>query len=147
MKIVCINGYYKFYEDKAGEIAQFNSRFSQDIKHYKDYYTFSTLANLPEYSLKGKLFSGLIATKTFFGEPWEILKANNFTYNFSTKLISYITLTGSFIKPVQLGNYKYTSGLILCGSITDTNSTKITGYTCKYDIDSALFKYSEFYYD
>lgn len=146
MKIVCLHGYFMFYEDKPGEIALFNSRYNQDLCAKDDYYTFKGLKTVPEYSIKGATFMNLTALETYTGKPFEIFRKNGFVYNFLLKTIALKAANGSYFKPINVGSFNYDVGLVMPGSFSD-DSRKITGYTCKFDFDGALFKYTEFYYD
>ena len=146
MRIVCNHGYFKFFEEKQGEIAKFNTRYGQDLKFVNDYYTFTGLSELNNYSIKGALYSNMVSTKTYAGEPWEIMRQNGFVFNFVLGVLSNILITGNFFKPVNVGAFKYSEGLVLPGSYS-YDARKVTGYTCRFDFDSALYRYTEFYYE
>jgi hypothetical protein len=146
LKIDCLHGYYYIREDKAGEIAKFNSLYDQSLTPKDDYYTFGPLIDLPDYSITGKLFGTLIATETYYGPMHEIFRANGFVYNFVIRAMAPILISGNYFKPVDVGEYMFSEGLVIPGSYRD-DSRKITGYSCRFDTYSYLYKYTQFYYD
>ena len=144
MKIICLHGYYKIYEDEPGEIAKYNTTYGVDLTAHENYFTFSNLIDIPEHSIKGKAFSNLVATETYYGKPWEVLEANGFAYDFTTGLLSNINTLGQHFKKHQsLYGFWFTTGLILPGSFSD-DGIVIKGYHCKFDFSSLLYKYTEF---
>lgn len=146
MEIKCLHGFFKFTEHSVGEVSQLASLFDLDLVLQDDYYTFSTLADAPKYSIIGLEYLGAVATKTFEGEPWQILKENGLIYDF---LNDVVVPQLSIVQRVSIdeSDFFYMSdGLILPGSVTD-DGTRVTDYSAWYSFDEASFKYSEVGYE
>jgi hypothetical protein len=144
MKIICLHGYYKFYEESVGEIAKYNGTYGKDLTAHEDFFTFPNLIDIPEYSIKGKAFSNTIATANFYGKLWELFEANGFAYDFVNELIANINTLGQYFKKYQSTyGFWFSTGLILPGSFSD-DGIIIKGYHCTFDFSSLLYKYTEF---
>jgi hypothetical protein len=140
------HGYFICREEYSGEVAEFNSRYDQDLVAKDDYYTFSLLRDAQDYSIKFLPYLGVIATKTYHGPVPEIMRQNGLTYNFFTGFVQPMATVGivaSFIRRYTV----YTSrGLIIPGSLTETGEI-IKGYQCRYDSSSLNFNYTELFYE
>lgn len=132
-------------EDAVGEIAKFNSLYGMDLTSKDDHYTFLALKDAPEYSVVGKTYLNLVATKTYAGNPWEVFAENSFIYDFSFKILRPIVSVVNQVNLVRALSFYYTKGLVLPGSVTSDNK-KITGYQCRFDFKTLNFNYSEVYY-
>lgn len=143
MIIKCIHGYFIVREQDEGEVARFNSLYSQDLKPKDDYFTFDALVDAPSHSLIAQLFLGLPAVKTYSGQPWEVMEQNSFVYDFTLKAVRPIASITNVVKLQRRLDSWFMKGLIQPGSAT-SDWQKITGYTCHLDIKSALtYNYSE----
>lgn len=142
MTIKCLHGYFKFNETKMGEVSDFISLFELDLVSKNDYYTFPELASAPDYAIKGGFYLGAIVTKTFEGEPWDIMRENKLVYNFLTKRV--VPLQSVTQRPVinQAANYYFSDGLLLPGSVRD-DGLRVTDYSAGYLFGSIKFKYAE----
>ena len=145
MRIVCNHGYFFFYEDASGEVSKFNTIYGQDLVLCGNYYTFTALKNLPNYVLKGKPYGGVLATKTYKGEPYEIMRKNNLVYNPLTKMITNKLLSGELIEPKKAYNFYVLNGLITPGCY-ETDLRKILGFTCRVDMKELIYRYTGFNY-
>ncbi len=142
MEVKCLHGYFKFTEHEPGEVSRLMSLFNLDLSIQDDYYTFSTLVDSPKYSILGNEYLGALATKTFEGEPWKVMKQNNLIYDFLNDVV-VPTLTITQIVKIDLVDFYYLSdGLILPGSITD-DGTRVTDYSAWFSFEEQTFKYSE----
>ncbi len=87
MKIECVYGYFKFSEEKAGEISDFVSRYGVSIERSKGEFIFSDLKDAPDFSIAGGTFLGCQTVETFEGPPWEVMRANQIVYDFTKGLV------------------------------------------------------------
>lgn len=150
MKITCLHGYYIFEPKYSAEINEFNSWFSDApiAMSDKGHYTFKDLVDAPTHSIKGSTFMGeLLATETFEGTPWDVMRANKFVYDFSLGVIRPISLIGRVAEPMILQDRFKDGGLYIAGSTIKGINKKMTGFTCFMDFQMFNFNYSEFYYD
>jgi hypothetical protein len=114
MKIRCIHGYFQFQETKAGELSEFIGLFpNHDFVSVDDYFTFSFLSDVPTHSIPGADFKGLPAVETFEGKPWEVMRVNEFVYDFNNNLMVPINAVVQSVKIQVASNYLLASGLIL----------------------------------
>lgn len=81
MKVICKNGFYKFYPEAAYEIVQFQNTFGRSLVRRGDYYTFSKLADLPDYSIMGQMYGGLVAIANYAGPVEDVFGENKLKYN------------------------------------------------------------------
>lgn len=148
MRISCYKGYYEFREDEPGEVAKFNSYYSQDLTSVGAFFTFALLADAPVYSVQGRPYLGLVATKTFAGSPAEVLEANGLIYDF---ILGAVVPAASVLYRVDLARgraYGVSRSLLIPGSIAmaDGSADRVAGYSAHFDHKTLLFKYSEVSY-
>ena len=146
MKILCVHGYFYFYEEESGEVATFNSYYNQDLTLNADHYTFAALKELSNYSIEGNVYGDSLATKTYTGEIYEILRQNNLVYNFLLKVTVNKNTIATLVKPIKSYKFYIYNGLILPGSFQSDNKL-ILGYTCKVNLKELIYRYGEFSYD
>lgn len=145
MKIDCLHGYFKFTESRIGELSDFASLFTLDLSSQDDYFTFTPLVNAPKFSIEGGFYLGAIATKTFEGEPWEVMRENKLVFNFSTGKVVPIASITQRPQTGKAANYYFSDGLLLPGSVRD-DGLRVTDYSAGYLFGSIKFKYSEVKY-
>lgn len=105
MRVVCNHGFFRFYPRDASDISLFNTIFEKELVHEKDYFTFSELIDAPKHSLVGLPYINLPALSTFEGEPWEVMKENDFVYNIATGLLVPKLSILTLIDPAMAGYY------------------------------------------
>lgn len=142
MQIRCDHGYFFFRESKVGQISAFMSIFGLDLVAKDDYYTFETLFDSDDFSIKGSEYLGSVATVTYAGRPWEVMRENGLVYDFTQDLVVPIETIVTTVEISEAANYFLSPGLILPGSVRDDGS-RVTDYSAWYLFDSAKFKYSE----
>ncbi len=142
MRITCVHGYFKFEEQKAGQIAHLAQLFEFSLSFVSDYFTFSALADAKDYSIKGADYLGNVATKTFEGKPEDILRENGLIFNFNTGLVVPIAGITNTIKLDSTDKYFLSSGLILPGSIKEDGS-RVMDYSAWFSFGAMKFRYSE----
>lgn len=82
------HGFFKFFPTDATQVAQFERIFGIKLFKERDYFTFEELLDLPRWSIAGAMYGNLPAVATFEGrEPSDVLRANQFVYSVSTKLL------------------------------------------------------------
>lgn len=119
MKVLCRHGHFAFYPEKASDIAKFSTFFDVTLKRERDYYTFEGLFGADTYSILGKPFLNLPAITTYQGEPWEVMRENNYVYHLQTGLIVPKLAIISVIDIPYVGSYFRAGGsLIQPGSRT-----------------------------
>lgn len=113
-----------------------------ELVPWRDAYTFADLLEAPDYAIEGGLYLGADATKTFEGEPWEIMKANELVFDFTSGEVVPLESITRRVEIDTASRYFLSSGLILPGSVLDDGS-RVTEYSARYSFDTARFKYSE----
>ena len=134
-----------FIEDTQGEISDFSALYGFDLVPQSYYYTFASLRDAPKYSLLGGTYLGAPATKTFEGEPWEVMEANGLVYDFVQDELVPIALVTDIINLQFTTTAILTTGMILPGSLTDDGS-RVKDYSAFYLFSKIKFKYSEVEY-
>lgn len=116
--------------------------FDLELVRKNDFYTFPALLDAPTYGIKGGEFLGAAVTKTFEGEPQDVMRENDLVYNFLTETVVPASSITQRIDVAQAQNYFLSSGLILPGSLTD-GGFRVRDYAAWYDFGSETFKYAE----
>lgn len=142
MKITCSHGYFKFEENRGGEFSEFISMFGLEITRKGDHFTFDDLVDAPDFSIKGQAYLSSVGVKTFAGQPWEIFEANGWVYNYDTGLLVQIASITRIVTLIESGNYYYSEGLILPGSVMN-DGQRVRDYAAWFSTDTMKFKYSE----
>lgn len=147
VKFNCVHGFFIIEESSPGDVARFMTLFSGiEIVSAGKYFTFSPLLEAFNYSIKGNPYCGVTATATFAGEPWEVMRANGFIYNFNTGKVVPIASVVDRLQINQGSKYYWTEGLPLPGSLNDTG-LQLTDYAAWFQFDGNKFKISEATFD
>lgn len=100
MKVICEHGYYKFFPEGSGEIAQFENTFNRKLVAVGNYYTFEKLAKLENYSIEGQDYGGIIAKKNYAGRVEDVFYENQLKYNIQDDTIETndkLTIVGEHV--------------------------------------------------
>lgn len=131
-----------FEETAVGELSDFVSIYGLSLVRKDHYFTFSTLQDAPDFSIKGADLLGVTATKTFSGSPWEVFEQNGVVYDFENDELIPISSVTDQISLDQLGSYLVSPGLILPGSLTD-RGMRVKDYAAWFSVGLGYLKYSE----
>jgi hypothetical protein len=142
VRLNSLHGYYIFREDEPGEIADFMQLTSFRLVQKDDYFTFEFLGDAKNYSILGGLYLGAVATKSFEGTPWKVMRENGLVYDFTLNLVVPIQAVLQKASITQGIRYYLSSAMLLSGSITDDGS-RVKDYAAFFDFDQGTFKYSE----
>lgn len=142
MKINCLHGYFIFHEESIGEVSDFISMYGLPLVFKDDHFTFEFLADAPEVAIKSGTYLNAIATKTFAGKPWEIMRENQLVYDFDKDLLVPLNSITTRAPLYAAGKYFVSPGLILPGSLTDKGA-RVTEYAAWFSKESMRFRYSE----
>lgn len=145
MKARCLHGYFIFEETKPGQVSDWASYSGLSLVPRGPYFTFEALAEAPRYSIQGAPLLNLTATKTFEGEPWEVLEANGFVFDFSTNLLKPLLSVTQLVQIKTAGHKFISRGLILPGSLTD-GGERVKDYAAHYSKETLRWLYSEVSY-
>jgi hypothetical protein len=143
MKIICENGFYKFYPSSLADIRRFYDKYGVRLVQCEDYYTFEALSLLPKYSIAGQSYGGLIAIKTCSGNRESVMSKNLFTYNQATKSVAPI--------PSVIGkmDYSYSNYFIMSNlpqAYFYDNFGVITGFYGWVNMDYLKYNIDQFIY-
>lgn len=106
MKVLCENGYYKFYTDGVNELIQFADIFGQELIKVGDFYTFPKLAELPDYSIEGASYgSEVTAIATYAGDYSDVFGKNKLKYDIEKDKI--VTNTETSVVGEKKNNYTW----------------------------------------
>lgn len=142
MKINCLHGYFLFHEERIGEASDFVSLFGLPLVFKDDHFTFEALAEAPAFSIKTHSYLNAIATKTFEGKPWDVMRENSLVYNYDLGQLVPLTSIATRVNLALAGKYYISSGLILPGSLT-AEGLRVTDYAAWFSTDSMRFRFSE----
>lgn len=145
MRVECINGYFKLFENAPGQASDFAILFGFDLVPKDDYFTFSTIEDAPKFSISGSTYLDNDAIKTFEGEPWEVMLENKLVYDPSNDVVVPISSIKQRLTIQATDRYFIADGLIIPGSMDSTGQV-VLGYTCWFSRDSMQFKYSQVNY-
>lgn len=148
MKVRCRHGYFFFEEPFAGAISKFCSTFGFTLVPVDWYYTFEKLALAPDYSFKNLKYidSTAIATETFAGNPWDVMRKNRLIYDFSDDTVKKLDQVSVVLNVNDAATYFYSDGLILPGSMNPLGQ-RVTDFSGYFPSDGTRFRYTEIGYD
>jgi hypothetical protein len=143
MKIRSLHGFFIFEEASIGDLSRFSSLYGLSLAPWgANSYTFEALSGAPDYSLAGLPYLSAPTTKTYEGEPWEVMRENGLVFNFNTGLVQPMASIFQAFRISSAGGYFISPGLILPGSVR-ADGKRVTDYAAWYQFSSGRFKYSE----
>lgn len=146
MRVLCRHGHYAFYPRNEKDISRFSSYYDEELVRERDFYTFPRLQNAPNYSLAGKLYQGTIAIRTFAGEPWEIMRENNYVYHIASGLLVPKAGITIIVDPPQIGySFLAQSPLLQAGSFNSAGQ-RLLSFDGEFLQSNFQFRVSEFEY-
>lgn len=145
MRIDCLHGYFIFKEDHGGEASYFTNYYGLPLVGKDHYFTFPSLKDAPEYSIKGAPLLGQTATETFQGKPWEVMEKNGLVFDLTTGTVKPVSSIKTQVEISQAGFYFYSNGLINPGSLR-TDGKKVKSYRAKIIQRTWSYRYSEVTY-
>lgn len=144
MKIICQNGFYKFFPQEIGDIVRFNAKYSVDLVECDDYFTFKALADLPNYSFVGHPYSLLIGTTNYAGKREEVMAENGYTFFLKTQTL---VPKNSFFQYIDYNYSNYIVSEFLPQAFAfDKNKIRISGFVAFLDLDFFKYKIEKFFY-
>lgn len=147
MRILCRHGHIAFYPRHASDVARFTQYFGIILERSEDFYTFPTLVDAPRFTIKGTNYLGLVATVTYEGHPWEIMRENGLVYNVNRETLSLKgAITTQIALPLQSFCYLSQVPLVQPGS-RNSLGNQILSYDGEYNVDNFLLKITEFAYE
>lgn len=141
-----MHGYFIFEEMSSVQLSRYMSMTGLSIVRSGDHFTFEALQDAKKYSILGNQYLNATATKTYEGEPWEVMRQNSLVYNFNTGLLVPIESITQTVKIKTGLNYFLSNGLILPGSLTEAGS-RVKDYSAWYLFESAQYRYTEVSYE
>ena len=144
MRILCKNGYYKFFPTDIGGLKFFSELYGFNLKPENDYYTFEALQELNNYIFAGWPIGSSIAFKNYAGDKSELMKANSITYNYTTgQIVPILSIIGEM--RIDQGAYMATPELPQAHKFLLNN--RVTGFSGFYDWGLKLYKIERLFYD
>lgn len=147
MKLICENGFYKFFPDFVGEIKLWENKNGIRLFKVHDFWTFESLANFPNYSFAGQRVYGLIpAIVNYSGRKEDVLSKNKLTYN-----IKLGTITPRAMVVLQRLDYAVGAYLtfpsIPQAFALDKDLQQISGFEAFVDVRLNTYKIERFIYE
>lgn len=147
MRVLCRHGHFAFYPRKASDVARFSNYFSVSLKRERDYFTFERLYGAEKYSLIGKPYINLPAVSTFEGEPWEVMKKNNFVYHLGLKLLVPKVSVTSLTNLELVGYYFLAGGALIQPGVRTFSARQILSYSGEFAEEGYSLRVTEFDYE
>jgi len=145
MRIICQNGFYKFFPQEVMDISRFNRKYGVELVECEDYFTFKALAELPNYSFTGHPYSSILGTVNYAGKREEVMAENDYTFYQKTQTL---VPKNSFIEYLNYDNSNYiVSEFLPQAYASDKNKTRITGFSGLVDLDFMKYKIERFFYE
>lgn len=147
MRVLCRNGHFAFYPKNESEVFRFSSFFGETLERDGDFYTFKFLKEAPKYSIKGAPYLGVTATKTFEGEPWEIMRENNLVYSLAAKIAVLKTTILLVINPQNAEGFFLAESPLIQPASLGPNGQRLTSYDAEYIGDTSQLRVFEVEYE
>jgi len=145
MRIVCEKGFYKFFPQDVVEVARFERKLGAKLVECEDYFTFTKLAALPNFSFIGQLYSApLLGLVNYAGKREEVMAKNGYMYSVLT---NQIVLKITFVKRMnyEVNNYIFLNTLPQAYNFDEYGI--ISGFHGFVDVDIMKFKIERFFYE
>lgn len=81
MRVKCLHGFYIFTPETVTDRAFFGAETGHKLVKSVYGWTFTGLAALLTFALKGQPYGGQTATVNYCGYPWDIMQANGWVYD------------------------------------------------------------------
>lgn len=146
MKLVCENGFYKFFPEWVGELKLLKARTDIELFAREDYFTFAPLVNFPNYSLTGQLLHGVnVAIANYAGRPEEVMDKNKLTYNIKLGIITPRALVN--IQQLDYSNGAFVTFPKLPQAYALDGLRVVKGFNAFIDVKMKTFKLERFEYE
>lgn len=147
MKLICDKGYYKFFPDYVGEVKLWENKNGIRLYPKGEFWTFESLAKIPNYSFVGHLIYGIIpAITNYAGDPVDVLAKNNLTYN-----VNLATITPKAVVLIQRLNYANGAYLTFPSLpqafALDKDLNRVTGFEAFIDVKMNIYKIERLFYE
>lgn len=148
MNVLCRHGHFAFYPRSVGEPSRFSLALGLPLERDGDFYTFPALKELPRYSIEGKTYGNLVATKTYEGRgAWDVFRENGWVYSLSTKLLVLKASISISIQPMRRPySFVAQTPLLQPGSMLPTGQ-RILSYEGELFIPLQKLRLNEFAYE
>lgn len=144
MIVDCIHGFYKFVPENLGDIAIWQDYNEKELVSAGEYYTFKSLAEMPNYSFIGGTYAGNPLIVNYSGEQSEVLRQNNLIYDYDKD-----TFMSKYLMFAQL-NYDddlYPNTPILPQAGTIRGLQRMVGFSGFWDYKFNIYKILRFDYE
>lgn len=147
MRILVRHGHFAFFPQDSREISRYAKFFGEEMVREGSYYTFANLADAPSFSIKGMPWMGLVATATFEGKPWDIMRENGFVYNVALgSVVAKDDITGAVSLP-RSDNFFISPTPLFQPGKTDLVGNAILSYDAIWNQDSMQLRIRELQYE
>lgn len=144
MKLIAKQGYYKFYPEFIGEVKLWENANGVKLYQERDFWTFSQLKELPNYSFIGHRIAGLnIAIVNYAGLPEEVLSKNKLTYCVSLGTI--VPRATMVLKQITISQGAYMSCKGLPQLYALSGLEQIEGFEAFIDVRLNRYKIERFF--
>lgn len=145
MKIICENGFYKFFPVNVMELEVYQKLSGYKLYFNGMFWTFKDLLDFPKFSFMGQNVGLNIAIKNFSGSQEEVLRENALTYNLKLGIITP--------KAVVLNYIDYDKGSFMSSRHLpqafgfDKELTKVSGFEAFVDVGLMVYAIERFFYE
>jgi hypothetical protein len=147
MRVLCRHGHFSFYPRQTSDLAKFAQMFGLTLEREEDYFTFSTLKAAGKYSLAGKPYVNLPALETYEGNPWDVMRENNFVYHLGLDVLVPKQSIVSIGELISKGFFYVFSGPILQPGSRTITGDQIMSYSGEFYDDRFYLRILEFAYE
>ena len=133
MKIICEFGFYKFFPESVTDLMLFKAATGKTLVKVEDFYTYSALAALGDYSIKGQDFGGVTAIVSFEGKPWEVFRQNALNYDVDSDKIEKAYSKSRIVNESMDGYFWSVTGIPRSHAQL-ADKTRITGFEGFIDV-------------
>lgn len=146
MKLIVKNGYYKFYPSFVGEIKLWENKTGVRLYPCRDFWTFESLVDFPNYSFQGQPIKGFSGVVNYAGLPEIVMAKNKLTYNVKEGKITQRA-------KAETQNLDYSAGAYMTFPILpqvfalDSDGEVVTGLEAFVDVRLGTYKVERLFYE
>lgn len=131
MRVLCRHGHLAFYPRRASDVARYIRFFETEMERLEDFYTFPELVEAEHFSIAGRSYLGLVATVTFEGRPWDVMRENGFVFDVTKRKLVRLASVSLTVELPLSDHYYIAPPLVQPGS-RDRSGRKILSYDGEY---------------
>ncbi len=117
------------------------------MKRERDYFTFAGLYGAKDYSLIGKPYLNLPALTTYAGNPWDVMRENNYVYSIGLGILVPKASIVALVELPLVGFYFLAPGALVQPGSRNRLGNQLMSYSAEFVDEGLALRVLEFEYE